>query len=114
MQHIAEDMVNHPSHYADHCSIECIDAIELALGDDGTVNYCIGNVIKYLWRCKFKNGVEDLNKAEWYLNRLLEDDRYDYTTMVRYSDKLNYLNRLHEELLNEFIDKENNDEEINI
>ena len=89
MQHIAEDMVNHPSHYADHCSIECIDAIELALGDDGAINYCIGNVIKYLWRCKFKNGIEDINKARWYLNRLLAC--YSEDDLICYEEKINYL-----------------------
>lgn len=57
------DNVNHPSHYAEHCSVECIDIIRLALGDDGFKAYCLGNAIKYLWRYKYKSGSEDLQKA---------------------------------------------------
>ena len=66
------DKVN-PSHYKNG-KIECIDAIESAThyltGFDG---YCVGNIIKYVWRWKFKNGVEDLRKAEWYLQRLIKE-----------------------------------------
>ena len=39
-----------------------------------TVNHpCTGNAIKYLWRWKQKNGVEDLRKAKWYISRLIEN-----------------------------------------
>ena len=63
------DNVNHPQHYADSCSIECIDAMALAWGFDYTAIYCQINAFKYLWRWKNKNGIEDLDKAEWYLNK---------------------------------------------
>ena len=63
------DMVNHPPHYNQR-GIECIDAIEAATGD-GYEYYLQGNIIKYLWRYRYKNGVEDLKKAQWYLSRLI-------------------------------------------
>ena len=62
------DPVNHPSHYT-FGTIEVIDYINSALGDEGCYNYCIGNVIKYISRAKHKGKwAEDLSKAMWYLN----------------------------------------------
>lgn len=62
------DSVNHPKHYnisGINCScgrqIECIDVSR-------NYGFNIGNVIKYLWRYEHKNGLEDLRKAQWYLN----------------------------------------------
>lgn len=69
----AKDNVNHPSHYTQG-GIECIDAIKAAtVGLTGIEAVCTGNAIKYLWRWKFKNGVEDIRKAIWYLERLLKE-----------------------------------------
>ena len=65
-----EDMVNHPPHY-NKAGIECIDAIK-AMTDDGFEYYLQGNIMKYLWRYRYKNGAEDLKKAQWYLT-LLKD-----------------------------------------
>jgi hypothetical protein len=65
-----EDMVNHPPHY-NKAGIECIDAIK-AMTDDGFEYYLQGNIMKYLWRYRYKNGVEDLNKAQWYLKKLID------------------------------------------
>jgi len=62
------DNVHHPSHYADHCSLECINAMAIMLGYEGTARYCLGNVFKYVWRHKFKNGLEDAKKAKEYLD----------------------------------------------
>lgn len=65
------DPVNHPSHYT-RGDIECIDAIEAATaGLSGPEAYSTGAAIKYLWRWKHKNGREDLQKAVWYVNRLI-------------------------------------------
>ena len=65
------DMVNHPSHY-NNGKIECIDALEAATeGLNGFEGFCTANAIKYLWRWKYKNGIEDLNKAIWYINKLI-------------------------------------------
>lgn len=66
------DSVNHPAHYTQG-GIECIDAIEAAVSElSGIEAVCTGNAIKYLWRWKQKNGVEDLKKARWYINRLIK------------------------------------------
>jgi len=66
-----EDMVNNPSHY-NQAGIEAIDAIRAATGE-GFEYYLQGNILKYLWRYRYKNGVEDLKKAEWYLKVLIEE-----------------------------------------
>ena len=68
---MGRDNVNHPDHYTQG-SIECIEAIEAALGDEGFVAYCQGNVMKYLWRHRNKGGVEDLEKARRYLDWMIE------------------------------------------
>tara|TARA_Y100001938_G_scaffold145350_1_gene221790 strand:- start:986 stop:1294 length:309 start_codon:yes stop_codon:yes gene_type:complete len=65
-----DDMVNHPPHY-NKAGIETIDAIQAMTGD-GFEFYLQGNIMKYLWRYRYKNGVEDLKKAEWYLAKLIE------------------------------------------
>jgi len=66
------DPVNHPPHYTSG-EIECIDAIEAALGPDGFRAYCRGNAIKYVWRSGLKGDAdEDLRKAIWYLERILD------------------------------------------
>lgn len=66
------DNVNHPSHY-NAGGIECIEAIESAVCNlKGIEAFCTGNAIKYLWRWKHKNGIEDLKKAKWYLDKLVE------------------------------------------
>tara|TARA_Y100000310_G_C20564738_1_gene754884 strand:+ start:522 stop:803 length:282 start_codon:yes stop_codon:yes gene_type:complete len=67
-----EDVVNHPKHYNKQ-GIECIQAIRAALTAEEFKGYCKGNVIKYTWREQYKNGLEDLKKAAWYLNRLVQD-----------------------------------------
>ena len=60
-----------PSHYKQG-GIECIEAIKAATGD-GFIGYVWGNVLKYLWRWPKKGGVDDLKKARWYLDRLIEE-----------------------------------------
>ena len=75
LEDIDEDMVNHPPHY-NKAGIETIDAIE-AMTDEGFAYYLQGNIMKYLWRYRYKNGAEDLRKAQWYLNKLIKN-REDY------------------------------------
>jgi hypothetical protein len=66
------DPVNSPSHYADSFGgIQCIEAIEAAMGTEAFKGFIRGNAIKYLWRYDKKNGAEDLRKAKWYLERLI-------------------------------------------
>lgn len=65
------DTVQRPGHY-NKGSVECIDAIASATSDlQGLEAVCTANIIKYVWRWKMKNGVEDLKKARWYLDRLI-------------------------------------------
>lgn len=72
------DLVNHPSHY-ETGKFECIDVMEEALGRDVVKGFCIGNAFKYLYRAKRKNGLEDLKKAQWYLNRVISMEEEDAT-----------------------------------
>lgn len=69
---LAPDMVNHPPHYTG-AKIECIDAITEAIKDlKGIEAKCTGDAIKYLWRWKRKNGKEDLKKAIWYIQHMID------------------------------------------
>jgi hypothetical protein len=63
--------VTKPEHY-NKGGIEAIDYIKQQLAT-GFGDYCCGNVMKYLHRYKYKNGVEDLRKARQYLDWLIED-----------------------------------------
>jgi hypothetical protein len=68
----ASDPVDHPAHYTQG-TVECIDAIESALGRDGFTAFLRGQVIKYNWRIGLKGDTaEDAAKAAWYANRLAE------------------------------------------
>lgn len=67
------DMINHPPHYTKG-GIETIDYIASAVtGLTGMEAYCTGNIVKYVSRWKHKNGVEDLKKAIWYAERLIQE-----------------------------------------
>ncbi len=64
------DIINHPKHYTQG-PMECIDFIDLVTGRFiGSTAYYIGVILKYIWRWPLKNGIEDLEKAQWYLRRL--------------------------------------------
>jgi len=67
------DPVNSPSHYTSG-SIECIDAIESMLTKEEFTGFLRGNILKYQWRYKQKNGAEDLKKAQWYFDKLKEKE----------------------------------------
>ena len=71
------DEINNPPHY-NASKIETIDIIESAT-EHGFEYYLQGNIMKYLWRYRYKNGSEDLKKASWYLDKLITEveDRYD-------------------------------------
>jgi hypothetical protein len=65
------DPINSPKHYQG--KVECIDAIESAIeGLTGMDAMCTGNAIKYLYRWKQKNGTEDLYKAKWYIDKMID------------------------------------------
>jgi len=66
------DQVNKPKHYTAG-GIETIDAIESSMSPEGFADYLKGNALKYLWRYQHKDKpLQDLCKARWYLNRLIE------------------------------------------
>jgi len=65
------DNVNKPTHYG-RGDIECIDYIKDILTDEELIGYYRGNVTKYLHRWRYKNGLEDLKKARWYLEALIQ------------------------------------------
>ena len=66
-----KDAIN-PNHYKGN-GIECIEYIKERLNSDAFLGYLNGNVIKYTHRWQDKNGIEDLRKARWYLDRLIEE-----------------------------------------
>jgi hypothetical protein len=68
-----DDMVNHPKHYTQG-EIETIDKIKYLTREfSGIEAVCLGNFIKYIDRCNLKGGMQDLEKADWYLNRFLDE-----------------------------------------
>ena len=74
IQEVKNDSIN-PNHYKQG-KVECIDCIESATSNlTGFEGFCTGNAIKYLYRWKQKGGVTDLEKARWYLNRMLGEKR---------------------------------------
>lgn len=74
---IQNDPVNNPTHYTSG-EIECIDAIRASMSPEAFKGFLKGNVIKYLWRYQMKGKpIEDLQKAEWYLSRLEEEEQHD-------------------------------------
>ena len=66
-----KEEVNHPDRYAGG-KFECIDVMLDVFGADAVKHFCILNAFKYLWRSEKKNGVEDIKKAVWYLNKYIE------------------------------------------
>lgn len=72
LEAVKPDPVNRPAHYMSG-GIECIDAMQAAFGAEAVKDFCLCNAFKYLWRHRQKNGVEDLKKARWYLNRMIRE-----------------------------------------
>jgi len=67
-----KENVKEPSHYKGE--IECIEAIKSSMSQQQFKGYLKGNVIKYLWRYDRKNGLEDLQKADVYLQWLIKEE----------------------------------------
>lgn len=65
------DNVNHPQHYT-HGKYECIEVMTDIFGPEAVKDFCICNAFKYLWRHKYKNGIEDIKKAKWYVDKYIE------------------------------------------
>ena len=68
---IVTDLVNSPPHYQSISGIECIEAIKAQMSDEEYRGYLRGNVVKYLWRYQQKGGKQSLEKARWYLDKLI-------------------------------------------
>ena len=108
-----KDIVNHPNHYANTCSLECIEVMEIIYGRRELFDYCKINAFKYIWRYKNKNGNEDLEKANWYCNKsiVLLNEMYERTgnsKQISDSDYFNekkQINRM-KEFINEKLRKE--------
>lgn len=65
------DNVNHPGHY-ESGKFECIEVMLETQGKEAVMDFCICNAFKYLYRHKRKNGLEDILKARWYLDKFIE------------------------------------------
>lgn len=73
MYESSDQMVSHPSHYQSDNGLEVIDVIEAFTNDlKGIEATDTGNILKYVCRWKHKNGLQDLEKAQWYLTHLIE------------------------------------------
>lgn len=73
MYEVKDKMVSHPPHYQSETGLEVIDVIEAFTFDlQGIEAVDTANVIKYICRWSKKNGIQDLKKAMWYLNHLIE------------------------------------------
>jgi hypothetical protein len=64
------DLVNRPPHYTSG-GVQCIEALESAMSAEQFEGFLRGNALKYLWRYPQKGGLQDLQKAQWYLARLI-------------------------------------------
>lgn len=64
------DDVNHPEHYTG--KYECLDVMIETQGIDAVLDFCICNAFKYIYRHRKKNGIEDIRKAQWYINKYIE------------------------------------------
>lgn len=64
--------INHPNHYNREGAIECIEEMILVFGRDKVANFCLCNAWKYRYRAADKNGIEDLKKSDWYMNKYKE------------------------------------------
>ena len=65
------DTVNNPKHYTEG-GIECIDVMIQTQGIEAVKSFCLCNAFKYIWRHENKNGLEDIKKARWYINKYIE------------------------------------------
>lgn len=66
-----QDNINHPSHY-ETGNFECIEVMIETQGVEAVKAFCRCNAFKYLYRAKRKNGLEDMKKAIWYMNKFVE------------------------------------------
>lgn len=107
------DVVNHPYHYEGSTSIECIDAMLVAFGSYNVFYFCLQNAFKYLWRHKNKNGLEDVKKAQWYLDHahyILEQEGKRCDLNYADEENLRHLEMLFDNAVYYYKEKENKEE----
>ncbi len=83
------DVVNHPSHY-ESGQFECIEVMLETQGKGAVMDFCLCNAFKYLYRHKRKNGIEDVKKARWYIDKYIELAEQEKTltiVSVKFNDK---------------------------
>ena len=86
-EHIKNHDVDHPDHYTQN-DIECIEYIKQQLGDEFQ-SYLEGCIIKYIHRYKHKeNPKKDLQKARWYLNKLIETTSHSFELAIEDEDEI--------------------------
>lgn len=91
-------MVSHPKHYQSETGLEVIDVIEAFTFDlKGIEATDTGNILKYICRWSMKNGLQDLEKAQWYLTHLIEH--------VRKLEEENKFNKLTYDLIDAYGEK---------
>ena len=66
-----KEQVNHPNHY-NQGQFECIAVMESIYGIEATMNFCLLCAFKYIWRTNDKDGIQDIDKAIWYLQKYKE------------------------------------------
>lgn len=99
-----------PNHYKSQTSLECIEAMEVVFGHNAVIDFCVCNAWKYIWRWKNKNGLEDLKKAKWYIEKAWEliNDEFAMAARSKFSDILtrmsNYIDKVERKMKN---DKDN-------
>ena len=71
------DVVNHPTHY-ESGKFECIDVMLETQGKEAVMDFCLCNAFKYLYRHNRKNGIEDIKKAKWYVDKYIETEQKTY------------------------------------
>ena len=72
--------VDHPSHYNREGAMECIDEMIEVFGEEAVKHFCLCNAWKYRYRASDKNGIEDLKKSDWYMNKYKELNKESNTT----------------------------------
>ena len=68
---IVNNPVTYPAHYTQG-KVQCIEAMESAFGNEAVATWAKLNAFKYIWRADHKNGLQDIDKAIWYLNKYKE------------------------------------------
>lgn len=77
---LIQEAVNHPKHYGRENAIECIDEMKMIFGREAVMHFCLLNAWKYRYRATDKNGKEDIEKSDWYMQKYksLFDEKNDY------------------------------------